>query len=69
MAKERGSKRETGEPTSGPCIGGCGKTLGGNEFCYGCKSFICMACDKIDLGHMGAHEPEAHLIVAGEDDA
>jgi hypothetical protein len=47
-------------PSSGRCIGDCGKTLNGDYYCYGCKSFVCDDCDHKDPGQIGPHSPEAH---------
>lgn len=43
----------------GPCFQ-CGAPCTDDNFCFGCKAFICDGCDKAIM-LMGQHEKEQHL--------
>jgi hypothetical protein len=47
------------EPTQGPCTG-CGKNVDDENFCFGCKAFICDDCTANDISGF-THVPAAHL--------
>lgn len=38
----------------------CGKQVTEDDYCYGCKSYICMDCFNLDIP-MGIHAVAAHV--------
>lgn len=54
------------EPTSGPC-GLCQKPdQGPDQYCSGCKKFICNDCER-DGAPWGSHKPEDHQRIVVDD--
>ncbi|KKL65825.1 hypothetical protein LCGC14_2151120 [marine sediment metagenome] len=45
--------------TKGKCFE-CGLTCGQEEFCFGCRVFVCDEC-SLNCELMRGHEPEDHL--------
>lgn len=48
----------------------CGKEVGDDFYCYGCKKCICDECD-VSCGEypQGSHQPGDHLVAPEERDA
>lgn len=44
----------------------CGAPASENNFCYGCKSYICDDCMDVDNDPWGDHEPGHHPAAAGD---
>ena len=50
-------------PQVGNCFN-CGADCTGDDYCHGCKTFICSECDHsaADGGQFGPHTRDAHLV-------
>ncbi len=44
----------------GPCIK-CDKTTSGDNFCFGCRAYICEGCDTGNFNLKSGHQPMDHL--------
>lgn len=45
----------------GKCFA-CGKDVDHDDYCYGCKAYVCDECDQRQYtGAIGPHKPEDHL--------
>lgn len=49
------------KPGEGVCIG-CERVISRDHYCFGCKQFICEACDQTKGAACGDHDPDLHLI-------
>jgi hypothetical protein len=55
------------EPKEGPCVF-CQKACTDDNFCSGCKSFVCDSCNKAGVSlPWGGHAKDAHLVAHDED--
>jgi len=43
----------------------CRKIVGQEQFCYGCRKFVCESCNEIQC--VGDHEVEDHRLDWGKD--
>ena len=56
-------------PQTSTCFN-CGKLLSEDNYCFGCKSFVCDDCDLRQYsGRVGSHPKEDHLIGDDEEEA
>jgi hypothetical protein len=61
QARPATSKAEAAElPTEGPCFH-CEEPCTSDNYCFGCKSFICEECDREQQMGFG-HDPSDHLL-------
>lgn len=57
----------TKPPSKGPCFS-CGKETSDDNYCFGCRSFVCESCDKSHGELFGSHAPKDHLSEPEEDE-
>lgn len=66
MAKKPAKKPNT--DLTGSCFN-CGKPLTQDDYCFGCKEYICDKCDANGVTMPpGRHEPTDHLDWDADDD-
>lgn len=63
-AKKKPAKAES---PGGKCFN-CHKAVKSDDFCFGCRTFVCEPCNKGGLNvPWGAHDKNAHLREDGDD--
>lgn len=67
-AKSNPDPESDPEIPPGKCFA-CSKNVTADDYCYGCKSYICEPCNVGSLSvPWGGHNKEAHLKECSDDD-
>lgn len=67
MAKKTGKSTQANKDLTGSCYK-CKKPVTQDDYCHGCKEYVCQGCDDNADRLMGPHDVQDHFRVEVEAD-